>query len=181
MSLGYWTHTFIHTCVYTHTLRHPGNSLQHLLFFLSTCILTPFLWMENSQPKEAVLSHNESEHAEDLLSQLPCIGQSIRQAPKYRAHQSSLRAQRCYKKYESLQQQMPLHAGMAAAAGLIWACSVQYQGHLGCKLKPLTLCSKRSVHQTSSAGWIPSPPRDPVNQATPFQTSILVNCYKQGP
>ena len=70
--------------------------------------------------------------------------------------------------------------GVPGAGGLMWACSVQYQEHLGCELKPLTLCNKRGVHQTSSAGRLPSPPRDPVNQATPFQTSILVNCCKQG-
>ena len=64
--------THIHTHTHTHTHTHPGNSLQRLLFFLSTCIPTPFLWMENSQPKEAVLSHNDSEHDEDLLSQIPC-------------------------------------------------------------------------------------------------------------
>ena len=34
------------------------------------------------QPKEAVLSHNDSEHAEDLLSQLPCIGHHQSDKPK---------------------------------------------------------------------------------------------------
>ena len=36
------------------------------------------------QPKEAVLSHSDSdsEHAEDLLSQLPCIGHHQSDKPK---------------------------------------------------------------------------------------------------
>lgn len=38
--------------------------------------------------------------------------------------------------------------------GLVQACMVWSQWHLGCNLQPLVLCSNRSIHQPSSAGWL---------------------------
>ena len=75
------THIHTHMCVHIHTQTPRQLSPTFIVLFVHLHP-NPLPMDGEFQPKEAVLSHNDSEHAEDLLSQLPCIGHHQSDKPK---------------------------------------------------------------------------------------------------